>query len=225
MTDCNTIAQALASVKAKISAAAENAGRSPLDVELVAVTKTHNSDRIIPVIEAGHRIFGENRVQEALQKWPDLMERYGDLELHLIGPLQTNKVKDAVRLFDVIQTLDRPRLARVLAREMAAQDKQLKLFIQINTGCEPQKAGVLPDQADEFIAMCRDDFEFDIAGLMCIPPFDENALPHFTLLKEIAERNDISGLSMGMSGDFEAAVEAGATHVRVGSAIFGARGF
>ncbi len=225
MTDNNKVAQAFASVKAKISAAAENAGRSPLDVELVVVTKTHNGDRIIPVIEAGHRVFGENRVQEALQKWPELKEQYGGLELHLIGPLQTNKVKDAVRLFDVIQTLDRPKLARVIAREMAAQDKRLELFIQINTGLEGQKAGVLPDRADDFIALCRDDFELKITGLMCIPPVGEDAIFHFNLLKKIAERNGVSGLSMGMSGDFEAAVKAGATHVRVGSAIFGARGF
>jgi len=225
MTDKNSAVQALELVKQKISEAAEKADRSPLNVELVTVSKTHTSENIIPVIEAGHRVFGENRVQEALQKWPELKQQYNDLELHLIGPLQTNKVKDAVRLFDVIQTLDRPKLARILANEMMVQDKQLKLFIQINTGCEAQKAGVLPDKADDFIAMCRENFEFDIAGLMCIPPFGEDTLPHFTLLKEIAERNDISGLSMGMSSDFEAAVEAGATLVRVGSAIFGARGF
>jgi len=223
MTDKNTAVQALARVKQKISEAAEKAGRSPLDVELVTVSKTHTPEKITPVIEAGHRIFGENRVQEAMQKWPELKQHYSDLELHLIGPLQTNKVKDAVGLFDVIQTLDRPKLARVLASEMAAQDRYLELFIQINTGCEVQKAGVLPDKADYFIAMCRGDYELKITGLMCIPPFSQDALPHFTLLKEIAKRNGISGLSMGMSSDFEIAVEAGATHVRVGSAIFGAR--
>ncbi len=224
MTDKNGAVQALARVKQKISDAAAKAGRSPLDVELVTVTKTHTAEKITPVIEAGHRVFGENRVQEALQKWPELKQQYSDIELHLIGPLQTNKVKDAVHLFDVIQTLDRPKLARVLASEMTAQDKPLELFIQINTGCEVQKAGVLPDQADDFVAMCRRDYELKITGLMCIPPFSQDALPHFTLLKEIASRNGISGLSMGMSSDFEVAVEAGATHVRVGSAIFGARG-
>jgi len=224
MTDKNTAVQALARVKQKISDAAEKAGRNPLDVELVTVTKTHTAEKITPVINAGHRVFGENRVQEALQKWPSLKDQHSNLELHLIGPLQTNKVKDAVCLFDVIQTLDRPKLARVLASEMAAQDKHLELFIQINTGCEVQKAGVLPDIADEFIAMCQRDYELKITGLMCIPPYSQDALPHFTLLKEIANRNGISGLSMGMSSDFEVAVAAGATHVRVGSAIFGARG-
>ncbi len=223
MTDKNTVVQALEVVKRKIAEAAVKAGRTASDIELVAVTKTHGVDRITPALEAGHRVYGENRVQESLQKWPQLKQRFFDVELHLIGPLQTNKVKDAVGLFDVIQTVDRPKLARVLADEMTARDRHLKLFIQINTGSEPQKAGVLPNQADEFIKTCRQDFEFDIAGLMCIPPFDEEALPHFRLLGEIAERNGISGLSMGMSGDFETAVAAGATYVRVGSAIFGAR--
>lgn len=225
MTDKNTAVQALTLVKQKISEAAQKAGRNPLDVELVAVTKTHAAEKITPVIEAGHRIFGENRVQEAMQKWPPLKDQFSDIELHLIGPLQTNKAKDAVHLFDVIQTLDRPKLARVLANEMTARDRHLELFIQINTGCEVQKAGVLPDKADDFIALCQRDYELRITGLMCIPPVSEDALSHFTLLKEIAKRNGISGLSMGMSGDFEEAVAAGATHVRVGSAIFGARGF
>lgn len=222
--DNNTVACALDVVQQKITRAAEKAGRTESDVELVAVTKTHFADKIIPVLEAGQRVCGENRVQESLQKWPELKQRYEGLELHLIGPLQTNKVKDAVGLFDVIQTVDRPKLARVLAEEMIARDKRLKLFIQINTGAEPQKAGVLPDDADAFIATCRRDYEFEIAGLMCIPPFDEDASAHFTLLGQIAERNGVSGLSMGMSSDFEAAIAAGATHVRVGSAIFGARG-
>ena len=222
--DNNNVVRALGAVKQKIADAAVKAGRQPEDVALVAVTKTHGADRIIPVLEAGHRIFGENRVQESLQKWPSLKQHYSDIELHLIGPLQTNKVKDAVGLFDVIQTVDRPKLARVLANEMIAQDKRLRLFIQVNTGSELQKAGILPGQADGFIALCRRDYEFEIAGLMCIPPFDEDATPHFSLLGKIADRNGISGLSMGMSSDFEAAVEAGATHVRVGSAIFGARG-
>jgi len=223
MTDNNTVVQALEAVKQKISEAAAKAGRRLSDIELVAVTKTHGVDSILPVLEAGHRVYGENRVQEALQKWPSLTQQYSNLELHLIGPLQTNKVKDAVGLFDVIQTVDRPKLARVLADEMTARDKHLKLFIQINTGFEPQKAGVLPDQADEFIKTCQRDFDLRIAGLMCIPPFNEDALAHFRLLGEIAERNGISALSMGMSSDYEKAVAAGATHVRVGSAIFGAR--
>jgi len=224
ITDNNAVAHALEAVKNKIANAALKAGRNPRDIELIAVTKTHGSDKIIPVLEAGHMICGENRVQESLQKWPALKQSYKDVELHLIGPLQTNKVKDAVALFDVIQTVDRPKLARALAKEMDVSGKRVKLFIQINTGHEPQKAGVLPDQADDFIASCRKDYEFDIAGLMCIPPFDKDAAPHFSLLKEIAKRNGIEGLSMGMSSDFEKAVKAGATHVRVGSAIFGARG-
>jgi len=219
----NAVSQSLDTVKRKIVEAAEKSGRNRADVELVAVTKTHNHDRIIPALDAGHTIYGENRVQEAMQKWPQLKQEYRNLELHLIGPLQTNKVKDAVGLFDVIQTIDRPKLARALATEMTARGKHLKLFIQINTGREPQKAGALPDQADDFIAYCRRDLELEITGLMCIPPFTEEPLPHFTLLKEIAQRNGISGLSMGMSSDFETAVAAGATHVRIGSAIFGAR--
>lgn len=218
------VEHALGVVKQKIAKAAVEAGRHPSDLELVAVTKTHGADKIIPLLDAGHKVCGENRVQESLIKWPELKQRYGDLRLHLIGPLQTNKVKDVVNLFDVLQTLDRPKLARVLADEMTAQDKRLKLFIQINTGSEPQKAGVLPAEADGFIDMCRRDYEFEIAGLMCIPPFDEDASSHFAVLRKIAGRNDISGLSMGMSGDFEAAIAAGATHVRVGSAIFGQRG-
>jgi len=223
MIDKNSAVQALGLVNRKIADAALRAGRKPADIRLVAVTKTHSAERVIPVLEAGHRIFGENRVQESLQKWPALKQHYCDIELHLIGPLQTNKVKEAVGLFDVIQTVDRPKLARILAKEMAARDKHPKLFIQVNTGSEAQKAGVLPQQVDDFIAQCRRDYEFDISGLMCIPPHYEDALPHFTLLKEIARRNGISGLSMGMSSDFEVAVEAGATYVRVGSAIFGQR--
>jgi len=215
--------QALGSVRRKISDAAERARRSPSAIKLVAVTKTHNAEKIMPLLEAGYTIYGENRVQEALQKWPPLKQLYNDLELHLIGPLQTNKVKDAVGLFDVIQTLDRPKLARALAHEMTARGKHLKLFIQINTGLEPQKAGALPDQADDFIALCRGDLKLDIVGLMCIPPFNEEPSAHFTLLREIAERNGIAALSMGMSSDFEAAVAAGATYVRIGSAIFGVR--
>ncbi len=222
--DPNSTQRALSSVVQKIATAARSVGRSPSDVELIAVTKTFAATKILPALEAGHRVFGENRVQESLHKWPELKEQFSNLELHLIGPLQTNKVRDAVELFDSIQTVDRMKLARKLADEMTARDKHLKLFIQINTGSEPQKTGVLPAEADDFIASCRRDFEFDITGLMCIPPFEEEALPHFSLLKDIAERNGICGLSMGMSSDYEVAVRAGATHVRVGSAIFGARG-
>lgn len=213
----------LDSVLERIEHAAADAGRKPDEVTLVAVSKTFGPENIRPVIAAGHRVFGENRVQEAHAKWPDLKAEFPDIELHLIGPLQTNKAKEAVALFDVIETIDRPKLARVLAREMAEQGRQPNLYIQINTGEEPQKAGVLPEDADGFIAQCRDEFGLKIEGLMCIPPFDEEPSLHFALLKKIADRNGLEKISMGMSGDFETAVEFGATHVRVGSAIFGAR--
>jgi pyridoxal phosphate enzyme (YggS family) len=176
------------------------------------------------VIEAGERIFGENRVQEAHGKWPDLKAEYPDLELHLIGPLQTNKARDAVALFDAIETLDRPSLAKVLAAEIQRAGRAPKLFVQVNTGAEPQKAGVLPREADGFIAQCRSEFGLDPVGLMCIPPLDEQASPHFALLNKIAARNGLTQLSMGMSADFELAIQLGATHVRIGSAIFGERG-
>jgi len=216
-------AAAIAEIRARIVEAARAAGRDPATVSLVAVAKTHGVERIEPVLAAGHRLFGENRVQEAQAKWPALKERYGDVALHLIGPLQTNKVRAAVALFDAIETVDRPKLARALAVEMERTGRRLPCFIEVNTGDEPQKAGVTTDAADAFIRACIDDFGLDVAGLMCIPPLDEEPALHFALLAEIARRNGLSGLSMGMSADFEIAVRFGATHVRVGTAIFGER--
>jgi pyridoxal phosphate enzyme (YggS family) len=191
---------------------------------LVAVSKTHPAEAIEPLLLAGQRMFGENRVQEAQAKWPALRARYSGTQLHLIGPLQTNKVRDAVALFDAIHTLDRPKLARALADEMARTGRAPLLFVEVNTGAEPQKAGVPPEEADAFVAACRRDYGLAIAGLMCIPPAAEVAAPHFALLAKIAARNGLTALSMGMSADFAAAVGLGATHVRVGSAIFGPRG-
>jgi len=217
------VAARLAAVRARIAAAAREAGRDPADVTLVAVSKTFDASAILPVLAAGQRVFGENRVQEAEGKWPGLRERHEGVELHLIGPLQTNKVREAVALFDVVHTLDRPKLAAALAAEFARSGRRPRLFVEVNTGAEPQKAGVLPEAADAFIAACRGDYGLAVEGLMCIPPADEVAAPHFALLARIAARNGLSGLSMGMSADFESAVRLGATHVRVGSAIFGAR--
>jgi len=216
-------AAAIVEIRARIAAAARAAGRDPAAVSLVAVSKTHGAARIEPVLAAGHRLFGENRVQEAQAKWPALKERYGDVALHLIGPLQTNKARAAVALFDAIETVDWPKLARALAIEMERTGRRLPCFIEVNTGDEPQKAGVTTDAADAFIRACVDDFGLDVAGLMCIPPLDEEPALHFALLAEIARRNGLAGLSMGMSADFEIAVRFGATHVRVGTAIFGAR--
>jgi pyridoxal phosphate enzyme (YggS family) len=212
----------LADVSQRIEAAAQAAGRDPAGVTLVAVSKMQPPDRIEAALAAGQRIFGENRVQEAQSRWPALRERYEDIELHLIGPLQTNKVRQAVDLFDVIQSVDRPKLARKLADAFAETGRALPCYIQVNTGEEPQKAGILPADADAFIAECRDTHHLPVAGLMCIPPVGEESALHFTLLKKIAGRNGLSGLSMGMSSDFEAAVRLGATVVRVGSALFGA---
>jgi pyridoxal phosphate enzyme (YggS family) len=217
--------EGLDTVRARIGAAAGEAKRENDVVTLVAVSKTFDDSHIRPVIEAGQRVFGENRVQEAQAKWPALKADYPGIELHLIGPLQTNKAKEAVALFDCIETVDRPKLARILASEMEKQNRKLRLFIQVNTGEEPQKAGVLPNEADGFVAQCRDEFKLDIAGLMCIPPAGEEPSLHFTLLKKIAGRNGLTGLSMGMSSDFEIAVRFGATYVRVGSAIFGTRSY
>ena len=190
---------------------------------LVAVSKRQPDDRIEAGLAAGHRVFGENRVQEALHRWQVRREQYDDLVLHLIGPLQTNKSAEAVALFDVIEVVDRPKLARALATEMQRQNRHLDCYVQVNTGEEPQKSGVLPDEADEFIAFCRDDCRLNIVGLMCIPPQAEEPAMHFALLRTIAERNGLAHLSMGMSGDFEEAIRFGATSVRVGSAIFGTR--
>lgn len=217
------VAANLREVLDEIATAARAVGRDPGDITLVAVTKTHDAARIRPALEAGHRVFGENRVQEAAAKWPALRETWPDLTLHLIGPLQTNKARLAVELFDVIETVDRPKLARELAKEMEKAGRRPRCFIQINTGAEPQKAGVLPEQADAFIAECRDRCGLPVDGLMCIPPVDEEPSLHFALLREIAVRNGLRGLSMGMSGDYPVAVQFGATLVRVGTAIFGER--
>jgi PLP dependent protein len=217
-------ADRLAEVRGRIDAAARDAGRDPTGVTLVAVSKTHGADRVREMLEAGQRAFGENRVQEAQEKFPALKAAYPDLELHLIGPLQTNKARDAVALFDVIQSVDRERIAAALSKEMAHLGRRPACFVQVNTGEEPQKAGVAPADVDAFVAACRDTHGLPIVGLMCIPPVDEEPALHFALLAKIAARNGIAGLSMGMSADYEAAVRLGATHVRVGSALFGARG-
>ncbi|MBL8895225.1 MAG: YggS family pyridoxal phosphate-dependent enzyme [Rhizobiales bacterium] len=223
MPDTTSSATRLAQVRNRIVAAAEAAGRKPDDVRLIAVSKTFEAPDIVPVIEAGQRRFGENRVQEAMRKWPDLRSRYGDLELHLIGPLQTNKAADAVSFFDAIQSVDRPKLAEILAREMAKQGRRPYLYIQANTGDESQKAGISIAEADAFIRSCVEKLKLPVIGLMCIPPVGTDPKPHFHLLAEIAKRNGLSRLSMGMSGDYEAAIACGATDVRVGSAIFGTR--
>jgi PLP dependent protein len=203
--------------------ATQQAGRAPESVTLIAVSKTFDGPDIVPVIEAGQRVFGENRVQEAKAKWPALKMAWPDVELHLIGPLQSNKAAEAVQLFDAIHTVDRPKIAAEIAKEMRRQGKPVKLFVQVNTGREPQKAGIDPEQADAFLAECREVHGLEISGLMCIPPAGEDPKPHFALLAEIARRNGLSQLSMGMSGDYAAAIACGATHVRVGSAIFGTR--
>ena len=210
-------------IKNKINTATKEANRLAKDVSLVTVSKTHDVETITEALEIGCRVFGENRVQEAQSKWIELRSKFPDVELHLIGPLQTNKIKEAVALFDVIETLDRPKLAAKLAQEMDKTGRCPDCYIQINTGEEPQKAGISPALADEFIKTCREEYKLPIKGLMCIPPVDEPSSPHFALLREIAKRNNISVLSMGMSADFETAVHLGATHVRVGSAIFGQR--
>jgi PLP dependent protein len=213
----------LASVRTRIAHSARDAERDPQDVTLVCVSKTFGSHDIIPVIEAGERVFGENRVQEALAKWPPLKADHPGLELHLIGPLQSNKAHDAVLLFDVIETVDREKIAKALASEIQKTSRHPRLYVQVNTGAEPQKAGILPQEADRFIASCRREYGLEISGLMCIPPLDDQASPHFAFLNQIAARNGILALSMGMSADFELAIQLGATHVRIGSAIFGER--
>jgi len=220
-SDTAGITRRLFEVRERIGRAARDAGRDPTDITLVCVSKTFEADAIVPVIEAGERVFGENRVQEAMGKWPALRERFGILDLHLIGPLQSNKADEAVALFDVIETVDRPKIAEALAKAMDKAGRRPRLFV--NTGAEPQKAGVLPGEADAFLKTCRDTYSLDIAGLMCIPPVDDQASPHFALLNVIAKRNGLASLSMGMSADFELAIQLGATHVRVGSAIFGHR--
>jgi PLP dependent protein len=214
---------ALTDVKARIVTAAREARRDPAATHLIAVTKTFGADDIRPVLDAGHKLFGENRVQEAKTKWPELRGAYPDIELHLIGPLQSNKTKEAVELFDAIHTVDRPKIAKAIADELARQGKRIKLFIQVNTGEEPQKAGVAPKEAAAFLAHCRNDLGLEIAGLMCIPPVDEEPAVHFAFLAKLASELGLKELSMGMSGDYETATQFGATYVRVGSAIFGAR--
>jgi PLP dependent protein len=214
---------ALATVEAEIARACKDARRERAEVTLIAVSKTFGAQAITPVIIAGQRVFGENRVQEAKGKWPGLMSAYPGLSLHLIGPLQSNKAKEAVALFDAIHSVDRPSICQALAKEINSQHKRPELFVQINTGEEPQKAGIAPSEADAFIASCRERYGLAIAGLMCIPPVNEAPAPHFALTAKIAARNGLRNLSMGMSADFATAIQFGATHIRVGSAIFGHR--
>ena len=215
--------EGIAAVREDIARSCRDAGRDPASVTLVAVSKTFGSDVIEPVIAAGQRVFGENRVQEAKAKWPPLMARHTGIELHLVGSLQTNKAREAVALFDAIHSVDRESLAEALAKEISRQGRRPLLFIEINTGAEPQKAGVLPQDADAFLALCRGRYGLAISGLMCVPPFDEAPAPHFALTAQIARRNGLAFLSMGMSADFPTAIAFGATHVRVGTAIFGSR--
>lgn len=218
-----TAAERIAEVRRRIAAAETEAGRPAGSVTLVAVSKTFPAGAIEPVVEAGQRVFGENRVQEAQAKWPGLKARRPDIELHLIGPLQTNKVREAVALFDVIETLDRERLAAALAREIDKQGRAPRLLVEVNTGAEPQKAGVSPEETADFVRRCRDTHGLSIEGLMAIPPLDEAPAPHFALLARIARELGLKTVSMGMSADYEIAIAHGATHVRVGSAIFGER--
>lgn len=215
-----TIAERLNAAKNALSVASPHSA----DPVLIAVSKTFSADDIEPVLQLGHREFGENRVQESQQKWSVLKARYSDVVLHLIGPLQSNKVGDAVALFDVIHTVDREKIAKALAAEMKKQERHLPVFVQVNTGGEPQKAGILPNEADVFIKKCIDDFKLKVIGLMCIPPFDEDPAPHFEYLRNLAQNHELPCLSMGMSSDYELASKMGATHARVGSAIFGKRG-
>jgi len=214
----------LSAVRAEIARACRDAGRDPAGVTLIAVSKTFAADAIEPVIAAGQRAFGENRVQEAKAKWPPLLSRHPGLELHLVGALQSNKAKEAIALFDAVHSVDRASLAEALGKEIAKQGRRPLLFVEINTGAEPQKAGVLPQEADAFLAACRDRYGLTISGLMCLPPQNEPPAPHFALTAKIAARNGLKNLSMGMSADFATAIQFGATHIRVGSAIFGHRG-
>lgn len=215
----------LRSVRSAIADAAAACGRAPESVTLVAVSKNHPAEVVAEALAAGQRVFGENRVQEAKAKWPDLRQRFDGVELHLIGPLQTNKIKEAVALFDVIQSVDREKLARALAAEMQRSGKHLGCFIQVNTGHEEQKAGIAPAQTEAFVTLCRDALGLAIIGLMCIPPVDDDPEPHFRQLADLAARCRLANLSMGMSDDYPIAVRLGATHVRVGTAIFGARDY
>jgi len=213
----------LSAVRAEIERACRDAGRDPAGVTLVAVSKTFAAEAIEPVMAAGHRVFGENRVQEAKAKWPPLLARHPGLELHLVGALQSNKAREAVQLFHAIHSVDRASLAEALGKEIAKQGRRPLLFVEINTGAEPQKAGVVPQEADGFLAACRDRYRLAISGLMCLPPLNEAPAPHFALTAKIAGRNGLKLLSMGMSADYPTAIAFGATHVRIGTAIFGAR--
>ena len=219
----NVLETPLAKVRDQIARACAEARRDPASVTLVAISKTFGADAIEPVIAAGQRVFGENRVQEAQKKWPALIAGHPGVELHMIGPLQSNKAKEAVALFDAIHSVDRPSLAEALSKEIARQGRAPTLFVEINTGAEPQKAGVLPEETDAFLKACRERYGLSIAGLMCLPPAHEPPAPHFALTAKIARRNGLSLLSMGMSADFPLAIEFGATHLRVGTAIFGER--
>lgn len=218
-----TIQQNLSDIKTAINKAKEEVGSCAGAAHLIAVSKTRSVDEITEALETGHRLFGENRVQEAAAKWPELRLKYSDIELHLIGPLQSNKAADAVACFDVIETIDRLKIASAIAKEMKEQKKQLKLFIQVNVGEEAQKAGVLPEDLPQFLTQCREEFGLTISGLMCIPPVNEEPSPYFVLLKHLARENGLDEVSMGMSADFETAVQFGADYVRVGTAIFGQR--
>jgi pyridoxal phosphate enzyme (YggS family) len=223
MSVATEVATPLSKVRAEIARACAAARRDPAGVTLVAISKTFGADAIEPVIAAGQRVFGENRVQEAKAKWPALKAHHPGIELHLVGPLQSNKAKEAVALFDAIHSVDRPSLAAALAKEIGKQPRMPTLFVEVNTGGEPQKSGVLPEETDAFLRLCRERHGLAIAGLMCLPPADEPPAPHFALTAKIARRNGLFLLSMGMSADFPLAIEFGATHVRVGTAIFGAR--
>ena len=219
----NLIETPLSKVRDQIARACADARRDPASVTLIAISKTFGANAIEPIIAAGQRVFGENRVQEAKAKWPPLKERHGGIELHLVGTLQSNKAKDAVALFDAIHSLDRPSLAEALAKEISKQGRRPRLFVEVNTGGEPQKSGVLPEETDAFVKACRERYGLQVAGLMCLPPADEPPAPHFALTAKIARRNNLPLLSMGMSADFPIAIAFGATHVRVGTAIFGER--
>jgi pyridoxal phosphate enzyme (YggS family) len=218
------VSQNLITIRQSIADVSKSCERAVDSVELIAVSKTFSVEEMRPAIEAGQRVFGENRVQESQSKWPILCNEFSGIELHLIGPLQSNKTKEAVALFDVIHTVDREKIAVILSKEIDNQQKPMKLFVQVNTGLEPQKAGISPKETVEFVKRCRNIHNLDICGLMCIPPFDENSGPHFALLAELATKAGVEKLSMGMSADFETAIQFGASHVRVGSAIFGGRG-
>ncbi len=218
-----TVEQRLTEVRERVEAAERQAKRPAGSVTLVAVSNTFGTEAIRPLLHAGQRVFGENRVQESQGKWPELKSEFCDIELHLIGPLQSNKAADAVALFDVIETVDREKIARALAEEMRRQDRLVRLYVQVNTGLEPQKAGIAPAETASFVRLCQEELGLSVEGLMCIPPADENPGPHFALLAKLAGECGVEKISMGMSGDFETAIAFGATSVRVGSAIFGNR--